>query len=156
MPQPEHRPSPEDLVAKYWPPSHYDRDALMSALITAAELISFAVHATSTGPVAAYPRLPVAVPRVTTVQEAAYYLSELAMSLSPIAERLADRLTTLTADDPTLYAADTEEAGAHTTAAAADLTRAMVLTEQLAKAFTGAFQQLGHVNHALPDVSESD
>lgn len=147
MPLPESRPSPEDLVAKYWPPSHYDRDGLASALSTAAELAGFAVHATATGPVAAWPRIAATVPRATDVQEDAYHLATLASRLSPLARRLADRLTTLTAEDPTLYADSTEEAGHHTTAAAADLTRAVTLAEELGRAFTGAFQKLGHVNH---------
>jgi hypothetical protein len=148
MPQPESRPSAEDLVATYWPHPHYDRDAVVSALSTAAELARFAVHATEPAHGTAG-----AVPRVTDVQEAAYHLAQLASRLSPLARRLSDRLTTLAAEDPTLYAHD-GEASTHTAAAAADLTRAMSLTEELARAFNGAFQKLGPVNHR--DVSEQD
>lgn len=92
--------------------------------------------------------------QATDVQEDAYHLAALATSLSPLARRLAERLSTLTAEDPTLYADSTEEAGAHTTAAGADLTRAMALAEELARAFTGAFEKLGHVNHR--DVGDPD
>jgi len=149
MPQPEVRPSAEDLVATYWPHTDHGRDAVASALSTAAELARFAIHATDAGPAAV-------VPRVTDVQEAAYHLTQLASRLSPLTRTLSDRLTTLAAEDPTLYA-HTGEASTHTTAAAADLTRAAALTEQLARAFDGAFQTLANVNHRTPpDANELD
>ncbi|WP_410597858.1 hypothetical protein [Amycolatopsis sp. lyj-23] len=148
MPPSENRPSPEELVATYWPHQRpYDRDGLADALSTAAELFGVASHATDVGPVAAHPRIVATVPQVTDVQEAAYHLARVARQLAPLARKLADRLTTLTAEDPTLYTDSPEEAGAHTTAAAADLARAVAAAEELARDFTGAFQTLGHVNH---------
>ncbi|GAB3167473.1 hypothetical protein GCM10027258_92870 [Amycolatopsis stemonae] len=148
MTMPEGRPSADDLVAKYWPDRHpYDRDGLADALSTAVELTRYAMRAMNIGPVAARPRIAATVPRATDVQEDAYHLATLAGHLSPLARQLAERLATLTAEDPTLYADSPEEAGHHTTAAAADLTRAVTLAEELARAFTGAFEKLHHVNH---------